>query len=313
MTFFRMLSTKEGWNPRGLHVYITGGSQGLGLALAVLVAKKGAHVSIVARTQSELEKALIELEVCGTTSSGKRLGSTKAPCLSPTLRRFVGLPTRNSDRMPLLWILNIRLLLHSKLPAKFHGGRVPDAVFACAGGWRPMFFPDREERVLTHEVMVDCHCVQAFTACAAAERMARERKKGKIILVSSSLGFLTSVGSWSSDYPINNDLCLAGSLRAELMVCGIDTYNVFPPSMHTPGLDKEHKMKPAVTRKIESADEGLTAEQAASALLKGLNGEPLITGGMIMDPFRAAARSYAARTNHATRPLRENCTDGIGG
>jgi len=45
------------------HVYITGGSQGLGLELAKLVAQKGAHVSIVARTQSKLDSALKELEV----------------------------------------------------------------------------------------------------------------------------------------------------------------------------------------------------------------------------------------------------------
>lgn len=69
------------WNPAGLvsffptqiaqsnkpapfkHCYVTGGSQGLGLSLAILLAKRGAHVSIVARTQSKLNEALSILEV----------------------------------------------------------------------------------------------------------------------------------------------------------------------------------------------------------------------------------------------------------
>ena len=68
------------WNPDGLvcqfvirsrrplltplqHVYITGGSTGLGLSLATLLVKKGAHVSIVARNQNRLDKALAQLEV----------------------------------------------------------------------------------------------------------------------------------------------------------------------------------------------------------------------------------------------------------
>jgi 3-dehydrosphinganine reductase len=45
------------------HVYVTGGSQGLGLSLSVLLAQKGAHISIVARNQENLDKALKEIEV----------------------------------------------------------------------------------------------------------------------------------------------------------------------------------------------------------------------------------------------------------
>ena len=45
------------------HVYITGGSTGLGLSLAKILAKKGAHVSIVARNQERIDKALAQLEV----------------------------------------------------------------------------------------------------------------------------------------------------------------------------------------------------------------------------------------------------------
>ena len=45
------------------HCYVTGGSAGLGLALAVLLTKRGADVSIVARNEERLQKALDQLEV----------------------------------------------------------------------------------------------------------------------------------------------------------------------------------------------------------------------------------------------------------
>ena len=39
--------------------------------------------------------------------------------------------------------------------------------------------------------------------------------------------------------------------------------------MYTPGFDEENKTKPELSRKIEEEDEGLTADQAAQALIKG--------------------------------------------
>jgi short-subunit dehydrogenase len=42
---------------------VTGGSAGLGLALAILLTKRGADVSIVARNEERLQKALDEMEV----------------------------------------------------------------------------------------------------------------------------------------------------------------------------------------------------------------------------------------------------------
>ena len=47
----------------GQHCFVTGGSSGAGLALAVLLVKRGAHVSIVARNEERLQAALAELEV----------------------------------------------------------------------------------------------------------------------------------------------------------------------------------------------------------------------------------------------------------
>ncbi|KAJ8073589.1 3-dehydrosphinganine reductase [Marasmius tenuissimus] len=49
------------WDPHGQHCYITGESAGLGLALAVLLIRAGAHVSLVASDEQKLQVALAEL------------------------------------------------------------------------------------------------------------------------------------------------------------------------------------------------------------------------------------------------------------
>ncbi|KAH7906598.1 hypothetical protein BJ138DRAFT_1162259 [Hygrophoropsis aurantiaca] len=264
---------KKKWNPRGLHIYITGGSQGLGLALAILLAKKGAHVSIVARTQSKLDQALIELEA-----------TRQSPDQQFKAYSFA-LDTAESSAAAL------------KAASDGHGGQAPDAVFACAGGSKPMFFLDMTEQDLTNG-MTNGYWVQAWTAFAAAKQMAREGKKGKIVLVSSTLGFMSFIG-YSSYSPAKHALRgLAEALHSELMLYGIDTHIFFPPTMYTPGFDEENKTKPAITRKIESTDEGLTAEQAASALLKGVeNGDTQIVGDLITNLFRGSTRGAAPRNN----------------
>jgi 3-dehydrosphinganine reductase len=51
------------WKPQGKNVFITGGSQGLGLALAELLAAKGANVTICSRTESKLREAVEKVKV----------------------------------------------------------------------------------------------------------------------------------------------------------------------------------------------------------------------------------------------------------
>jgi len=45
-------------------VLITGGSQGLGEALAILLSKRGANVTIAARDESKLKLAFDKIQVC---------------------------------------------------------------------------------------------------------------------------------------------------------------------------------------------------------------------------------------------------------
>ncbi|KAJ3013609.1 hypothetical protein NUW54_g1539 [Trametes sanguinea] len=58
----KMWFVSKKWAPRGKHCFVTGGSSGTGIALAVMLVQHGAHVSIVARNEERLQTALSQLE-----------------------------------------------------------------------------------------------------------------------------------------------------------------------------------------------------------------------------------------------------------
>jgi len=210
------------------------------------------------------------------------------------------------------------------------GGQAPDAVFTCAGASKPMFFVEMDEKDMING-MTNGYWVQAWTAfvssyslvvChglisqqAAAKKMAKQHRKGaKIIFVSSTLGYMSFVG-WASyapakhalrgEYPVSVPYCLinaypglADTLHSEMMLYEVDVHIFFPPTMFTPGFDEENKTKPDIVKKIESADEGLTADQAALALFKGVeSGHIHITGDMITNLFRVSTRGATPKHN----------------
>lgn len=59
---------------KGKHCVITGGSTGIGLALAEEFVKRGAHVTLVARTKSKLQEAQAALQkLSQQLGSGSRI------------------------------------------------------------------------------------------------------------------------------------------------------------------------------------------------------------------------------------------------
>ncbi|CAA7263965.1 unnamed protein product [Cyclocybe aegerita] len=262
------------WNPDGKHVYITGGSTGLGLSLAQLLTRKGAHVSIVARNKDKLDAALASFEKERVSPSQVLKAYSHA------------LDTAAASTEAL------------EAVCEPFGGQAPDAIIMCAGASKPMFFVEMTEEDLVNG-MTNGYWVQAWTAWAAAKKMAKQHRAGsKIVFVSSTLGYMTFIG-WASYSPPKHALRgLADTLQSELMLYGVDVHIFFPPSMFTPGFDEENKTKPAIVRKIESADEGITPEQAAVTLFKGVqNGEAHITADLITTLLRASTRGPSYRSN----------------
>lgn len=74
--------------------------------------------------------------------------------------------------------------------------------------------------------------------------------------------------------------------------------------MFTPGYDEENKTKPKIAREIESADDGLTADQAALGLFNGHYTWllPLLQTLIYLIRGGEGAGSYHCRPNHKSFP-----------
>ncbi|TFK55967.1 oxidoreductase [Heliocybe sulcata] len=237
--------SKKRWDPRGQHCYVTGGSAGLGLSLAILLTRKGADVSIVARDEERLQKAL-ELMEAERRTPNQLLKSYSYSLHDATCARDA-----------------LEAACHP------HGGKCPDVVFLCAGSSTPGFFIEEDDASLRRG-MDNTYWAAAWSALAAAKRMVRHRAKGKIVFVSSVLGYMSIIG-YSSYSPGKFAIRgLAETLRSELQLYPIDVHIFFPGTIYSPGYENENKTKPKVTLKIEEADEGLKPEQAAQVLLDGV-------------------------------------------
>ncbi|TBU42593.1 oxidoreductase [Dichomitus squalens] len=267
-----MLFSKK-WDPRGKHCFITGGSSGTGLALGILLAQRGAHVSIVARDKTKLDGALKKLE------SARQDPTQVFKAYSFSVDSEVGSAAA------------------LKAAAEPHGGRCPDALFLCAGASRPGFFIEHTEQTLQEGMQV-AYGAQAYTALAGTKEMVKQGVKGKIVFVSSVLGFFSFIG-YSAYSPGKFALRgLAESLRSELLVYGIDVHIAFPATIFTPGLEEENKVKPEITLKIEETDAGKHPEEIAAGILKGVEkGTFHITTDILGHIFRASTAGASPRQN----------------
>ncbi|KAJ6578198.1 oxidoreductase [Mycena capillaripes] len=262
------------WNPDGLHCYVTGGSTGLGLELAKLLTQKGAHVSIVARNQQRLDKALSELE------AARKYPAQQLHAYSFSLYNAVD---------------SAAALQAACAP---HDGKSPDAVFTCAGAARPMYFVEMTEEDLRRG-MDDAYWVQAWTIFAAVKQMVRQKRKGRLALVSSTVGYMSFLG-WASYAPGKQALRgLADTLQSELMLYpDISVHIYFPGSILTPGFEEEQRSKPKITKEIDDADSAVTPDVAARAFFTGVQkGHAHITSDFITDLFRASTRGVTPKQN----------------
>ncbi|WVO14621.1 3-ketodihydrosphingosine reductase TSC10 [Cryptococcus depauperatus] len=264
---------KNDYQPAGKHCYITGGSSGLGKALAESLVRQGAHVSIVGRDVAKAEKVVEELKSFAPHSQ-QIIQSISADLVSPTA----------SEKA-----------IHNACAA--HGGRAPDYVFLCAGFSRPGLFVEMDK-----EQLRNCHdgvyWVSAYTAHEATRMMAQQRREGKVVFVGSFLSFTTFAGyaSYSpGKYALRG---LADALRSEMLLHNISIHLFTPCGILGPGFDAENKTKPTITKRIEEGDIPIPPEKCAAALEAGLRkGYYQITDSWKTEPIRLRSNGGVPSNN----------------
>ena len=225
----------------GSHVLITGGSSGIGLATAVLAARSGARVSLVARDARRLEAAAAEVGP-GTVSAAADVTDPAA-------------------------------VVAAVAAATEQHGSV-DVLITSAGGAHPGYFAELDDDVFRTQMDVDyfgtLHALRAVVPTMTA------RGRGHLVLVSSTAG-LIGVFGYSAYAPAKYAVRgLAETLRPELGPAGITVSCVYPPDTRTPGFDAENALKPPETVAISEAIKPRDAEHVAKAIVKGIEKDRLV-------------------------------------
>ena len=222
--------------------FITGGSTGIGLAIANALAAQGCHIVIFARTVSKLENAKIEID---------------ASCLSTTKQKinYYSVDTADNEAVKIIFAKAVS------------ENSVPDFLINCVGIAQPDYFENISFDIF--EKTIKTNLYSTWNACYTMLPYMKQ-KGGHILNTSSIAGFLGVFGY--TDYCMTKFgiIGFSDALRQELKRYNIAVSVLCPPDTDTPGLEAENKNKPAETKAIAGNAKLLQPEFVANAVLKGI-------------------------------------------
>jgi 3-dehydrosphinganine reductase len=227
----------------GKTVYITGGSSGIGLASARLLAQKGASVAIFARRQDVLEEAARQVSQC---------------CINDEQRFYYAVMDVSQHEE-----------VNSVLRKAVDDFGVPDVLINCAGRALPCCCEDVTYEQFDSTIKVDLY--GTWNTCSFLVPLMK-KKGGYIVNVSSIVGFVGVFGYTDYAAAKFGVMGFSEALRSELKPCGVTVSVLCPPDTDTPGFAEENKTKPPETRAVSAAANIMKPEQVAAALLKGMEG-----------------------------------------
>lgn len=276
-------------------VIVTGGSQGLGLSLAKVLAAKGAHVVIVAQTVPKLEKALETVR-----NSARDRNIQKFQYLSYDLRSPESAPE----------IL--------RKVTDWNDGNPPDVVLNCAGHCIPGFYAsssvetlrDQMETVYWSSAYMSHAALQAWTKPVSKDVQQRYHGKPRHLIFTSSVLAFLSVAGYAPYNPAKAAMrALADTLNQEVQIYNgsrlhaepgpaaeIKIHAVYPMGILSPGFENEQKLKPALTQKLEEDDKPQEPDDLAKIIVSELEaGKYAITASFIGNVMRGWATAGSQR------------------
>ncbi|MDJ0536232.1 MAG: SDR family oxidoreductase [Xenococcaceae cyanobacterium MO_207.B15] len=224
------------------HGIITGGSSGIGKAVAKLLVQQGANVTIIARNQERLNLAQEEL-ISFKVNPQQNILALKADV------------SRQEE-------------ITSALETAIAHLGTPDMLITSAGIAIPGYFPEIPLEVFNQTMAVNYFgTLYAIRAVLPAMETAG---KGHMVLIASGAGLIGLYG-YSAYSPSKFALRgLAESLRGEFKPKGIKVSLVYPPDTDTPQLVAENKTKPLPTKAITATAKTWSPEGVAREIIQGI-------------------------------------------
>jgi 3-dehydrosphinganine reductase len=234
---------------QGRLALITGGSSGLGLALANSLAAQGANVWLIARRKDVLESA------------------------------YKGLPASASQRHGMISAdVSDWGQVQAAVAKVIREAGVPDLLINCAGAAHPGYV--QEIPVEIFHQMMDLDYFGMVNMVKAFLPGMLDRGSGHIVNISSVAGFWAPFG-YSAYAPAKFAVRgFSDVLRLELKPLGVRVSLAFPPDMDTPGTANENKTKPFETTEAFSTTL-VPAEPVAKSILNGVKrGQYILLPGL---------------------------------
>ncbi|KAK6359063.1 3-dehydrosphinganine reductase [Orbilia brochopaga] len=271
----------------GRNVIVTGASQGMGKAVALLLAAEGANVAIIARDQKKLDAAGAEIQAVIDRNGSKYFGQ-KMVIISADLS-------------------NPHKAQQALTEAEVQLGDT-EILWCCAGGANPGHFVDYSPEDLQWGMNTN-YWSAVYIAHAAIKAMSqrppptpKNPKQGspqrKVIFTSSLAAFCPFIGYGSYVGPKAALRALTDCLRQECLLYDIGVHCCFPGGIDSPGLVNENLTKPILTKKIEESDVIQSPEVVAKACLDELqSGQTLPVPSYLARAARAGMVGPTPRTS----------------
>jgi len=225
----------------GRNIYITGGSSGIGLSAAKLLARSGANVVIFARNEERLEQALRDIEDQRKSDE----------------QRFSSIQLDVSEHHEVNRVMSLAVEAFG----------IPDLLINAAGRAHPRHFEDIPYEQLDEIMKTNFYGVWN-TVKALVPHM--KKRGGHIVNIASMAGFIGVFGY--ADYAASKFAMIGFSetIRSELKRYGIRVSVLCPPDTDTPGFELENRNKPEETKAISGTAKLMDPEEVARALIQGV-------------------------------------------
>ncbi|KPJ19811.1 3-ketodihydrosphingosine reductase [Papilio machaon] len=236
------------------HVVITGGSSGIGKAVAEEAAKLGAHVTIIGRDIAKLESAVKDISVCKSNDEQK-IQYAALDITSDYSSIEKCLSSLEVDIGPIFMLINC-------------------AGMCICGQFESMKVEDIKQ-------MIDLNYFGTAYPTRYVLKGMKKRNEGIIVFVSSEAALLGIYGYSAYSAAKWAVRGLAESVLMELVGTDVRLMLAFPPDTDTPGFKQEELTKPKETKLI-SGSGGLQSPESVGKkmLLDAMNGKTYSVFGM---------------------------------
>ncbi|NJD59244.1 MAG: short-chain dehydrogenase [Anaerolineales bacterium] len=227
---------------KGKVALVTGGSSGIGKAVACALAMRGMHVCLLAQRQELLDSALTEVEKY--RENKEQLIATISADVSDwdSVQKAMQIIMKQSG--------------------------TPDILINAAGVAHPGYVQDLDLSIFNWMMQVN-YFGTVYATKALLPGMV-SRGSGYIVNISSVAGFIGTFGYTAygaSKFAVRG---FSDALRQELKLYGIGVSVVFPGDTQTAQLEYENKVKPPETKALAGNTKVMSADDVARIIITGI-------------------------------------------